>query len=227
MATLGAYVAIHNNSAIPLVSYEGFSIPAGFASDVGIRRVYSDKIGGNYGDCREDVSTILSTDNDYYTATLSLNQYTRKLCYEVCLQINFIMPTCNCSDPSVPITDIFLLKSFCKSPSDLKCVDEVRKHFDSFSLSGNCSAYCPRECNSVKYLTSFSTANYPSVPYYNQISENTLVTNKYSSHGKVISSDVFGKSVLMLNVFYEDLGYTAITEDAAYTFDTVLGIIGD
>ena len=142
--TRGLYVAVHNNSQYPNTYYEGLKIPVGYQSDIGVTRTFYNKASWPYSDCREDVSTILSGDSQYYQNTLSINSYSRKLCYQVCLQYKLIIATCNCADPSLPIVSSD--QAICHINNDLSCAEMVRQHYSN--LDTQCSSECPLgKCN--------------------------------------------------------------------------------
>ena len=42
--TRGFYVAVQNNTQLPLTSYEGVKVPVGYISDIGISRTYFYKV---------------------------------------------------------------------------------------------------------------------------------------------------------------------------------------
>ena len=92
-----------------------------------------------YSTCRKDTSTVLSTDSSYFQATIKITKYSRKLCYEICLNSKLIVAKCGCADPSVPITDS--TQTICYKYTDLQCVDQVRINYTD--LSSYCSSYCP------------------------------------------------------------------------------------
>lgn len=46
--TRGFYVAVQNNSQLPLTNYEGLRVPVGFISDIGITRTYFYKVIKKY-----------------------------------------------------------------------------------------------------------------------------------------------------------------------------------
>lgn len=137
--TRGLYVAVHNNSQYPNTYYEGLKIPVGYQSDIGVTRTFYNKASWPYSDCREDVSTILSGDSQYYQKTLSITSYSRKLCYQVCLQYKLIVAKCNCADPSMPIVDNS--QTICHMTNDLGCAEGVRTNYSN--LDSQCSSECP------------------------------------------------------------------------------------
>lgn len=219
----GLYLAVHNNTQIPLTLYEGIKIPVGYASDISIKRTFNNRLAEPHSSCRKDTDSYYSTDSDYYKTTLAYTKYSKKLCFEICLQNLLIIPACNCSDPSVPITD--KNQTICSTLTNLDCVDKIRNQLDSTDLSGYCDKYCPTECDKVSYDTKIFLSDYPTTYYYDIVSKQTNLVQKFSSFGNVTYSS-FKESVLMVNIFYQELVYTEISEQASYTFIEMVGVIG-
>ncbi len=224
----GVYVSVHNNSQIPLTKFDGVRISPGFDTDISIRRSYQLKKDSPFNDCRLDTATILDDDSEYFKKTVSLSKYSQYLCYEICLQYEFIIKECNCSDPSVPASPNDKTIKFCDTASLLKCVLKVRNKFDETSISSQCAKFCPAECEKMRFTSQLSASQYPTRYYFDIIKDQPKLKNKFSgfSNKKNLSYDTFKESVLMVNIYYGDLSYTSVVESPAYTIDSLLGIIG-
>lgn len=219
----GVYVAIHNNSQNPLTRFDGVKAANGYMTDIAIDRTFLYRKEAPYSSCRKSVDSYTSTDNDYVKATIKLTRYTKKLCYEICLQNLFIITSCSCSDPSIPV--INSTQAVCATLSQLTCADNVRDKFDSTDLSNSCGSYCPDECDKILYNTHISMTDYPTQYYYDVVAQQSNVINKFSSFGGV-TYDTYKKTSLMINVFYKELGYTGIVEEAEYTGSEIFALIG-
>ena len=95
----GIHVVVHNRGELPLFKNEGVDVQSGAATNIAISKSKYSKYTPPYSKCRSDVSTILSTDSEVYKKTLGISKYRQKLCYEICLQVLFIIPECKCADP--------------------------------------------------------------------------------------------------------------------------------
>jgi hypothetical protein len=218
-------LAVHNNTQSPMSQFEGLVLSPGFAADVGVTRTYYYKQSSPYSDCVTDGSRFNST--YYYLATNGTsNGYSRKLCYEICLQYEFISSNCSCIDTSVLTTASGSVKTYCNTQKELKCVDDMRNYFNQHSLGDTCAAYYPTECDRFSYSTSVSMADYPTNYYYNVIKSQENLVNLYKKWNETMSFEAFKKSTLLVNVFYKDLVYEAIIENPALTFDQVIGVLG-
>lgn len=223
MEQSGFYISVNNNSQLPLTKFEGIYIPTGYASKIGIDKTYYYKLDQPYSDCRKDTSSIKESDSNYYKDTINLTKYSQKLCFEICLQYEYIIPVCGCSDPSIPATDSN--QEICHFLNDIDCVTNVTNQFNSADLSATCAQYCPLECDSEDYAYSISSAIYPTQPYYSIISQQSNFAGKFSGGGGS-SQSIFSQSCALVNVFLSDLYYTEINESPELTIDGVFGTIG-
>ena len=82
------------------------------------------------------------------------------------------------------------------------------------------------ECDRVVYTTNLRMANYPTDFYYENIKDQANLKKQFTSLNKIISKNDFKQSVLFVKVFYDDLYYTYIEEDAENTPESTLGVIG-
>ena len=224
MEQYGFYVSVNNNSQLPLTKFEGIYVPTGFASKLAIDKTYYYRLDAPYSDCRKDITTSTDADSYYYKATQNITKYSQKLCFEICLQYEYIVPVCECADPSILIADVN--QKVCNTLDDIKCVTNVTNQFNSADLSATCAQYCPLECDSDSYAYSISMANYPTKPYYEIISQQSNFGTKFSGNGGP-TQDVMSESCSLLNIYLSDLYYTEIDESPELTLDGVFGTIGN
>lgn len=202
----GIYLAVHNNSVSPSLSYEGIKLPVGTSPEIGIKRVFYSNIDRPTRKCRKEIQNILKDDTEIFKRTVSNGFYTRKNCFEICLLYKFIIPECNCSDPQIRNFDNTI--RFCTTLKEIACIEEVRNRFNSKDLSLNCGKECPVSCNTMKYEYQISYSEYPTKFYQNILKYNNLAAKKYENK----SWNLLKKSTLMVRVFYQDLSSTFIKE---------------
>jgi hypothetical protein len=185
----GLYIAVHNNSRVPLLKYEGFPISVGSASTIGISRTFYDRMGPPYSGCRENVKDILPKDSQYYKETLKVNEYSQQLCFELCFQGEMVTKNCSCWDPSIPYVEREYTKntnntnnkiSICMRLQDLECVKRNRYYLDENPISNLCAKHCPQECNSINYKASVTTSNYPTKYYSDILQTSKKIMQKYN-----------------------------------------------
>ena len=219
----GIYLAVTNNSASPLTSYDGIKLSVGQATNIRVKRTFVSNLDYPFSNCRMDTTSKFSSDNSLYIRTLEINQYSLQLCYDLCLQKLFTMPTCNCSDPSLPQYDKSL--SICNTNLKLSCANQVRDRFDSSSISDSCSSYCPPPCNYATYDTLVSSSSYPTSYYYNNILASTPnLQTKFK--GFSLNETIVKESVLKVNIFYDSLNYLTLIDSQTVTISTLFGTVG-
>lgn len=222
MEKRGFYLAVHNNSILPLINFEGIKLSVGQMTEIGIKRTYFNKLGQPYSKCRKNTK-ITKDDSEFYKISLKYGGYNRKACIEVCLQNKFIIPRCNCSDPQIKTYD--LEANLCKSYEQMICIDKVRDKFDTDDLSLICSEHCPENCDTIDYEYLISHSDYPSEYYYNLVKMQNNVKEKFNKYGQ-LNYSLFKQSSLMLNVFYQDLSTTVIKESKTTTLPDLISKIG-
>ena len=221
----GFYVAVHNSSQLPLVNYEGFEVPLGSVSEVSISRTFYYKLDSPYSNCRKDLA-MKSSDSSSTKLTDSFGKYSKQLCFDICLQQNFIIKTCGCSDASVyPSIQASLNETFCSTLVQLDCVSKVRDRFDSIRLSDTCSQNCPQECDTILYYKSLGIANFPTVYYFN-VAKNGLLS-RFNTTTIQFDRSLVQSTTAMIKVFYDNNYYNHVYESAAYPPEVTLGIIGN
>ena len=153
----GFYVAVTNNSMLPIIKNEGIVVSPGTESNIGIERSFYNKLSSPYGDCRDNVDTPSDSDSELYVKTAAITRYSRNLCYQVCFQYRYVIPTCNCSDPSIESNVDNVTP--CSISYGASCISSLEKSFDSAS----CDPDCPEVCERVKYSYKVSQSNYPTL----------------------------------------------------------------
>lgn len=147
MEQSGFYLSVNNNSQLPLTKFEGIKIPTGFATNIAVKKTFYHKLEEPYSDCRKDIDKSIPSDSPYFKATLNITKYSQKLCFEICLQNEHIIPTCKCADPSIPLMG-WQKQQICTSSYDLSCVYNVTTIFNTIELGDTCDDHCPLECDS-------------------------------------------------------------------------------
>lgn len=81
-----------------------------------------------------------------------------------------------------------------------------------------CNVECPLECDSVKYNSIMSHADYPSRVYASLLANNTKIIERYSSSSNArnnlsnVTYEFLKEHMLELSVFYGELGYEKYEE---------------
>ena len=222
----GLYVAIHNQTNLPLVKDEGFIVQTGASANIAIERTFYSRLSSPFSDCRKDVDSVLPTDSQFYKYTSQITKYSQKLCYEICFQYKYAIPRCNCSDPSVPVVDTD--QQICNTFASLECIEDARNEFDNSPIGQFCDPYCPLECDSIDYDVSIASAKYPSDYYSDILLQQSSLKYKFIGRNSntTVSSDDLAKALVQISVFYNSLRFISVEEIEALSVDTLVGVIG-
>lgn len=224
MDQAGFYISINNNSQLPLTKFEGIKIPNGFATNVAIKKTHYSTLEPPYSSCRKDTEVANLDDSLYYNLTLKFTKYSQKLCFQICIQFEYIIRVCGCADASVPIMNRSV--PLCSSWNDVSCVLNSTAYMNRIDLPSMCAKYCPLECDTQVFDHSISMTNYPTPYYYNVITKQSNLKRRFIKNGGNVSSETFEASVSLVNIYLDDLIYTKVEENPEITQDGVLGTIG-
>jgi hypothetical protein len=223
----GFYLSANENPSLPMTGSEGLKIATGQATYVALSATYSYNLDMPYSNCRKNTANILGTDSQYYKAALNITKYSRRLCLHVCLQYEFTVPKCNCSNPSLPLVNLnndVDGENICSTLDKLECVMNVSHKFDAISLLDYCSDYCPIECDSISYATSKNIASYPTNFYFDVISKKPNFAEKFN--GSKLTLDLFRESVAKVNIFYDHMMYTELIQRPVLSANDLVAAIG-
>lgn len=216
----GVLVVVHNQSITPIISSEGINAATGQETNIAIRRTFTTYLPKPYHNCVEN-----NTSSDGYISNLfkavfdQLNQstYRQKYCFRLCYQ-NSVIKECSCLDPSVenPFKRNNNKLNFCTNLTQYQCLNTTKTTFYSTKISLKCAMDCPLECSSITYTTSIHVASWPTETYANwlQLQPNLVQSfqNNQTNFNKIQTS------VAKLNIFYEEMLYTQISETASVTW---------
>ena len=84
---------------------------------------------------------------------------------------------------------------------------------------------CPLECNSVNYDISTSSSDYPSYDEYLRLLNITNLSSNLPN-GNATSITELKQSLYNINVYFDDLQYTQISDQPQYTTTSLVANIG-
>ena len=157
----------------------------------------------------------------FYKQILSLNySYSRMDCITLCKQKK-IEDNCDCYFSSY----FRVAKSRrCTGEADYKCINEQLESFVLNELSPECNELCPVECSSMVYSTIYSQLNQLSDVKAEEYRQMSLVKAKYPS--KSPTYEDMRASIVNLNIFYDRLGFTQVSEKESFTIVDLVSNIG-
>jgi hypothetical protein len=112
----------------------------------------------------------------------------------------------------------------CNTTWENDCIRNQTKIFDGSSLSPECNEMCPFECKKMIFSTIHSQLNEFSNEKAQEYFEHKLLKPKYEQLNSSLS-DV-KQSIINLNVFYDRLSFTEITEKPSFTFVDLVSNVG-
>jgi hypothetical protein len=217
----GYHVIIHNQT-YAISANEGYDISPGIETNLAVNKVYQTLKPKPHSDCIV-LNTINSFDSYLYKAIYKLNQtYRQNDCFDLCYQ-QILIQTCNCY---LSLFNKLNETTQCLNASQIYCsLNAWNKFLSDDYISNFCIQYCPLECYSINYEIKTTFSNYPTYNYaLNSLMTNPIITSKFQN--ETLTYDLISKSVLSLNVYYDQLSYTQISKDAKVELVDLVSSIG-
>jgi hypothetical protein len=189
----GLRLIVHNHSVDPGYysggTKSGFILSPGFNHEIVVKRTFSSKLGLPFNDCIKNVTSFDSHGSIFYRYILESTkyQYTQKDCFDYCMgtELNKYFNITNKTDHWLNIYQTFTFDKFW--------------HFYSNFVGGEnkkvCIPLCPLECDSIKYDTSISFTKFSN--------------NEFK---RLFEIDANINNVLSIDIYYENLEYTSISQ---------------
>ena len=211
-ATHGIHLLINNRTML-INTAEGIDLGMGTETNIGLNRNHYDKIPYPYSECR--LPSVLK-DPSLYNAVLSMNvTYRQKDCINLCYQ-SHVIKTCKCH--IVYYNDLNSTR-YCSTNADFSCIDKVSASLNE-SLT-TCPEKCPQECEYEKFTYSVTSTSYPSKYRY----ENFIKNNQFFKN-RTITYEEAKENMLKINIYFDELRTTQITEIESMTIPMLLSSLG-
>ena len=164
---------------------------------------------------------LASSDSFLYKRLLSLNvSYNRADCISLCRQLQ-IEKVCKCFDINHPRIDSNII---CNSTEEKACVKNQHRIFEENDLLEECNKLCPFECKKMIFSTINSQINEFTNEKAQEYFEHKLLKPKYEELNATL--DDVKQSIVNLNVFYDRLSFTEITEKPSFHFVDLVSNVG-
>ena len=231
----GARVIVHPPNTRPSPVDQGFDIPPGFSSSVGVKVIRYERLGDPYGTCIND----LMYGSDMYV-------YCTDTCVTLCQQ-RHIMDTCSCVSSLLPIpehneSNLKYCGSFDPTHqeyffSNLTCEAETLQEFmQADNTSEKCGCYSPCEEHAYKTDVSYSywPLDFTQLSFYenyviNHPEKEKLKAYKNLDHfnkTEIIANGLIRKNFIRLNVYLKDLVIQEYVQKKSYEIQNLLGDMG-
>lgn len=229
----GMKIIIFNQTKIPFPDEDGIDVSTGQQTNIAISRTFINRLSNPYSNCID--SNLIISQDKYKSEIIKMMKdskqeinYNQKYCLKLCLQ-RYIIQECGCFDMSLPKISINSTNytQECYTANDVSCSEEKETHFYNSNKIQYCYEECPIECKIMIYNTRVTMTNYPTRWYYELFRNNDeFFTYGANRHLKNRTLDEIKQSILMVNVYYEDIFYTNISEIPEMNFDMLLSLIG-
>ncbi len=143
--------------------------------------------------------------------------YTQKECLDLCFDLNYIENSnCSCR------TSLGKAYQEC-ALNGTKWNDcawmYLAKFYENDSY-GKCSAYCPLECDSIKYSITASYMDFPLTGPINLTDPSNTVFNNLTTYQQV------SRCFFSIKIYYNDMRYTEISQQAKMVISDLISGLG-
>ncbi|RNA32454.1 acid-sensing ion channel 1-like [Brachionus plicatilis] len=218
----GAHLFINDNLVKPRIG-KGFQVSPGSYSNIIIERIKNMQMPKPYSDCVDNLDTIYSFDSEYYREVFRSNlTYNQIECLNAYIHSK-IYERCKCDDMTSNL--IIDNGNLCDTFEKQLCSINIRKEITTSNYKETVSKLCPLECESIRYDWKKSEGKYPSASYARDLAKSEKVIRLFENRSNV-SLEELRDNILAINIYYETIEQTEITENASYTWDGLIGSIG-
>ncbi len=212
-------IANHSDSFNVLDSID---VSTGFETNIVIDRTSFKQMPKPYSDCLLNQNNVGIYDSKLTKefALLNLN-YRQSQCVDLCYQ-QLSIQNCNCTDF---ILDEQFEEKMCITLEEITCLYEFYDNIFSKGdfIRDNCFSLCPLECDHIKLQKTMSFSRYPSNSYFELLKKDSQLKERVFKNA---NWDYVRSSILKVNIYYENLAYLSITENASMTVIDLLSKIG-
>jgi len=210
-------VYIHNHTMNPsTINNKAYYISSSCKNNFIVKKKIDIKLDSPFNDCYKNASNSESNKTLINFIHNKNRTYTQNECIELC--INLIFNETNDCDATLTydleVTIETIIISGTRLQDKKAC---IQKFMDEFNKLDICNNYCPLECDSYTYDITESVQPI--------LGSGDLSSN--FSYPEFLTFKNFTNTFFSVNVYFEDLVYTLITQQAKYeVFDLVSSIGG-
>jgi hypothetical protein len=215
-------IIIHNSSMPPLnMANEDIKISPGRTNFITVHKTFSERLGEPYNNCLKDPNEFQKNRTLIEYLAKSGRAYSQKQCFELCFDLKYFETNeCNCTHR--PWDKVFV-KCYARAQKFsalYNCSENFRTKFSENSSKQKCSEYCPLECDSIEYSLSTYTLDYPNTGNISERDKTKHFSSKFETYEEV------QKSFYSLVIYYKDLKYTFVKEEADMVLADLVSNIG-
>jgi hypothetical protein len=204
-----------NNSTTVFNPYKALNVKANTLTNIEVKRTFIKKLGPPHGDCMPDLS---ASDSYLYKFIVANNmKYSQQLCYNL-LEQKVIETEIGCSFSHFPQINKTL--NYCGNMNLIFALANLKNTKNILDSDKN---LCPLECDTIQYSFTISDAAPLNPKYLDEIRKNIIIENSIPAN---ISNEDLANSIVLVNVFYNEMGYTEISELPIYSFISLVSNLG-
>ena len=223
----GIHIVVHNQSESPHTINSGINIKPGAVTYVGINRQFTNKLKNPYSDCLSELTP--PTGNAYssvlfsYFRQLNISYYDQKFCYKMCYQDKLIKQ-CGCADIIAPTLNNV---DYCATLELISCLKGFSSFFTISDINSLCESACPKQCNTIQYDLTVSSAGFSSLNYIKLLQTSSQYNLQFPQN--ISDSDLMEfarQSFLKIILNYDNAYYTSIDEIPAMDSTALFAYLG-
>ncbi|CAF0856066.1 unnamed protein product [Brachionus calyciflorus] len=208
----GGIIFIHNNSE-PSILTVPITVSPKVETNVAIKRSFTKQMPIPHSQCDPDTQDPSKYDSDLFKRVHEMyKSYRSSICFDYCYQ-KLLISECGCNQ--VKFESNFS-SVYCLSEEENKCLLKQYQKFNSGNyIRDNCIPKCPLECETMSFKKTISFSLYPNDQADLELSKfYNLKEGKYSD------------DVALVNIYYDELGYTQMVELSTLDFPILLSNLG-
>ena len=213
-----------DNSSYRVSTDDGIVVSPGFETHIGINdRIYSYRLPRPYSNCDIEKSKKYEFNSEYYNLIIDSNTtYKQKLCTDLCIQ-KILVSKCNCSYSL--LFNLYNNVESCSSIEQYGCI--VKVYYDYIPnnyMNEKCLPSCPFECYQSEMKTSISFSQLVPDLFINLFDNRTNLFSAFPN--RTITAEGIKGNLVKVNIYYESLLYTEISETPSMDIFLLLSNIG-
>ena len=218
----GAHIFIHNQTDSPTTT-SGIDIAPGKQTNVGLSKMFVSQLPIPYNQCYKNLDSPDDFDSFYFRETLKSNYRYRQIdCLNLCEQEAYYKK-CNCSDIRYPT---LYGRRYCTSLFDVLCIGQAYSDIYKYKQNYEWFQYCPLECDTQQFVVSTSISDFPSDSLAKVMLNDTVLLSGLDYVGKPHTVASIRECFAFVNIYYDYIGYTQISETPSQLVVDLLSSIG-
>ena len=226
ISSKGLKVFIHNQSFLPTIFDTALSVKPGEETNIAVHKTVSSNVPKPYSDCSDLTDTGSKYELYRYIVSTLNKTYRQKDCFDLYFQ-KAIYEQCHCYFTG--FNNLYVGSSACLNSTQYACY--IGLYWDFMQNTNLYTRHylreCPLECETIAYDFQMSSLIYPNEEIYAFYAKAMYFNATEAKYNISLSTlDAYRQYYYSINVFYERLKYTLITESPQLTTISLLSNMG-